>query len=116
MDVPVTGSSHLPAGCKCRLQHPSTHLHYVYRRFNFDIDGATNNLTLAHDASIALHGLAWTPLRSETWQVPISANARIVLNKQANPGYLMEVGPTTNHVTLFEAADMYVVGYHPTET
>ena len=45
----------LPQMYSAGLQHPSNHRHHCYWRFDFDIDGASNNLALQH----ALTGTDW---------------------------------------------------------
>jgi hypothetical protein len=107
----------LPQLLSAGLQHPSTHQHHVYWRFDFDIDGASNNLALAHMnvGGDWGYGPGWMPLPTETWQVTISASAWAVLNKQTTLGYLIERGPNDKPSDAFEPADMYVVAYHGSE-
>ena len=107
----------LPQLLSAGLEHRATHQHHVYWRFDFDIDGAPNNLTLAH-MNIGGDwgwGPGWLPLPQETWQVTISASSWAVLNKQTTRGYRIERGPNDQPCDSFEAADMYVVAYHGPE-
>ncbi|NUT32961.1 MAG: hypothetical protein HOV79_07790, partial [Hamadaea sp.] len=99
------------------LQHPATHQHHVYWRFDFDIGSAGNNLALAHMTSGGNwgYGPGWMPLPRETWQVTTSADSWAVLNKQTNIGYLINRGPNDEPCDAFEPGDMYVVAYHGTE-
>ena len=49
--------------------------------FHVDIDGAANNLTLAHMnmGGDWGYGPGWMPLRQETWQVTMSASSWAVI-------------------------------------
>jgi Cu2+-containing amine oxidase len=107
----------LPQMLSAGLQHPSTHQHHVYWRLDFDIEGAANNLTLAHMnvGGNWGYGPGWMPLPQETWQVTVSATNWAVLNKATNRGYLINRGPNDEPNDAFEPGDMYVVAYHGTE-
>jgi Cu2+-containing amine oxidase len=107
----------LPQLHSAGLQHPSTHQHHVYWRFDFDIEGAANNLTLAHIGASGEwgYGPGWLPLPQETWQVTTSADGWAVLNKQTNLGYIINRGPNDRPSDAFEPADMYVVAFHGAE-
>lgn len=107
----------LPQLHSAGLQHPSTHQHHVYWRFDFDIQEAANNLALAHMnvGGDWGYGPGWMPLPSETWQVTISASSWAILNKQTNLGYVIDRGPNDKPSDAFEPADMYVVAYHGAE-
>jgi Cu2+-containing amine oxidase len=107
----------LPQLHSAGLQHPATHQHHVYWRFDFDIESASNNLTLAHTTSGGNwgYGPGWLPLPQETWQVTVSATNWAVLNKGTNRGYLINRGPNDEPSDAFEPGDMYVVAYHGTE-
>jgi hypothetical protein len=107
----------LPQLHSAGLQHPSTHQHHVYWRFDFDIGGAANNLTLAHMnvGGDWGYGPGWMPMARETWQVTISASGWAVLNKQTNLGYVIDRGPNDEPCDSFEPADLYAVAYHGAE-
>jgi Cu2+-containing amine oxidase len=99
------------------LQHPSGHRHHVYWRFDFDIDGAANNLTLVQTGgSVDFgYGPGWQPKPYEGLEVRASASGYAVLNKHTNRRYLIELGPNDEPGDYFEIADMYVAAYHAEE-
>lgn len=107
----------LPQLHSAGLQHPSTHQHHVYWRFDFDIQGAANNLALAHLHATTDwgYGPGWLPLPQETWQVTTSADAWSVINKQTGSGYVINRGPADRPSDAFEPADMYVVAFQGAE-
>jgi Cu2+-containing amine oxidase len=107
----------LPQLHSAGLQHPSTHQHHVYWRFDFDIDGAANNLALAHVATGGNwgYGPGWMPLPRETWQPTTAATGWAALNKQTNRGYMIDRGPHDKPSDAFEPADMYATAYHGVE-
>lgn len=107
----------LPQLHSAGLQHPSTHQHHVYWRFDFDPEGAANNLSLAHVGTSTNwgYGPGWMPLPRETWQPTAAATGWAVLNKQTNRGYLINRGPHDRPSDAFEPADMYVAAYRGTE-
>lgn len=107
----------LPQLHSAGLQHNASHQHHVYWRFDFDIDGAANNLALAHMTVWGEwgYGPGWMPLRQEAWQTSASANSWAVLNKATNLGYLIDRGPNDKPSDAFEPADIYAVAYHGAE-
>lgn len=107
----------LPQLHSAGLQHPATHQHHVYYRFDFDIEGPAGDLALAHMNTGGNwgYGPGWMPLPKETWQVTISANSWAVIDKQTQRGYLINRGPNDAPCDAFEPADMYVVAYHGEE-
>jgi hypothetical protein len=107
----------LPQLLSAGLQHPATHQHHVYWRFDFDIGGAANNLVLAHMnvGGDWGYGPGWLPLPRETWQVTTSASNWAVINKQSNLQYIIDRGPNDAPSDAFEPADMYLVAFHGNE-
>jgi hypothetical protein len=71
------------------LQYPSNHQHNVYWRFDFDIDGAANNLALQHTFAGTDWGFGpgWKPLTIEQSTDGVGDDVYAVLNKQSNRGY-----------------------------
>jgi hypothetical protein len=99
------------------LQHPSTHRHHVYWRFDFDIDGAANNLILEYTPPYTSpppnwgYGPGWKPLTFEqaTWDT--SDNRWAVLRKGSNLGYVIDRGEFDGHADNFSNYDVWVVAY-----
>jgi hypothetical protein len=84
----------LPQLHSAGLQHPSTHQHHVYWRFDFDIEGSANNLALEYTPGESTnwgYGPGWRPMAGE--EVFFFPNRSwAVLNKQTNRGYLINRG------------------------
>jgi hypothetical protein len=107
----------LPQLHSAGLQHPSTHQHHVYWRFDFDIDGAANNLTLQHALTSTDwgYGPGWVPKRNEISTIHIGDNVWAVLNKQSNLGYLIVRGQFDGASDWFSKLDVAVTAYHGVE-
>ena len=101
------------------LQYPANHRHHVYWRFDFDIDGASNNLALAYDPSVSTnwgYGPGWRPVEGEEAIYRGFNPLWAVLNKEAGiPGYVIQPGDFDGHSDNFSPFDGSLVVYHAEE-
>ncbi|MEU2042755.1 hypothetical protein [Nocardia niwae] len=111
----------LPQLHSAGIQHPSTHRHHVYWRFDFDIDGeAANNLPLQHfpDQSTNWgYGAGWRPLKGEGFitDYPGSGRECALLNKETYRGYKIARGPNDADSDAFSPFDGAALVYHGAE-
>jgi hypothetical protein len=103
----------LPQLYSAGLQHQSDHRHHCYWRFDFDIDGQTEDLTLWQQGwGDWGYGPGWWPIRNEG-QFTKFDRGRVwaVLNKPNGIGYMIEVGPFDGVVDSFGRNDVSVTLY-----
>lgn len=109
----------LPQLYSAGLQHPDTHRHHVYYRFDFDIDGQASDLVLWHLSDFAQDvgfGPGWVPLRNEgQFTKTPAANTWAVLNKPNFIGYTIKAGPFDGVADAFSRNDLWVALYHGPE-
>lgn len=110
----------LPQLHSAGLQHNSTHQHHVYWRFDFDIDGAANNLPLQYNPGESTnwgYGPGWRPWVGEGVIVdyPGSGRSWAVLNKQNYLAYTIQRGPHDGDSDAFSWFDGAVVAYRGAE-
>lgn len=109
----------LPQLHSAGLQHPSTHRHHTYWRFDFDIDGASNNLALEHTPGVSTnwgYGSGWRPMLGEQALLNTSNNSWAVLRKQAPYlGYLIQRGEFDGRADGFAGWDGAAVAYRGQE-
>ncbi|MEV6280816.1 hypothetical protein [Nocardia sp. NPDC051832] len=107
----------LPQMYSAGLQHPYNHRHHVYWRFDFDIDGAANNLALQHlpTGQDYGYGPGWHPKRTEVSTTHTGENRWAVMNKATDRGFLIDKGPFDGHSDWFGPRDVAVVGYRGAE-
>src|SRR5262249_10463022 len=110
----------LPQLYSAGLQHPSSHQHHVYYRFDFDIFGAASNLALRHYASATNnwgYGVGWYPITYEAMHYKWGAdNLWAVINKQNFIGYTVESGPFDAWPdSTFSAFDVWIAAYRGPE-
>ncbi|NUS04826.1 MAG: hypothetical protein HOV97_19960, partial [Nonomuraea sp.] len=99
------------------LQHPATHQHHVYWRFDFDIGSAGNNLPLEYTPGEGTnwgYGPGWRPMLGEE-AFPFANRSWAVLNKQTNIGYLINRGPNDGDGGSFAPWEGAAVVYHANE-
>jgi hypothetical protein len=107
----------LPQLMSAGLQHPSTHRHHCYWRFDFDILGESNNLALQH-AHIGTdwgYGPGWIPKVRELSTIHIADNVLIVRNKLRNMGYVIRRGDFDGASDAFSRLDVAITRYHGPE-
>ncbi|MEV4840388.1 hypothetical protein AB0K05_38190 [Nonomuraea sp. NPDC049486] len=108
----------LPQLHSAGLQHPSTHQHHVYWRFDFDVGGASNNLALEYtpgDSTNWGYGIGWRPITGEEafW---FSNKRWAVINKQfPNVGYFINRGEFDGQADSFSQIEGAAVLYRGTE-
>lgn len=110
----------LPQLHSAGLQHPSTHQHHVYWRFDFDINGAGNDVFLRHFPNEATnwgYGPGWKPSGWENVIVDYvgSGRASAILDKSANLAYVIQRGPNDEEADAFSWYDGAAVVYHGSE-
>jgi len=107
----------LPQLHSAGLQHPATHQHHVYHRFDFDIVGASSNLALqkANTATDWGYGPGWIPRVNEIATIHIGPNVWAVIRKGTGTGYLIERGPFDGASDFFSRLDVCVTAYHGPE-
>jgi Cu2+-containing amine oxidase len=107
----------LPQLHSAGLQHPSNHRHHVYWRFDFDIDGAANNLALQHALTGTDwgYGPGWNPRRVELATIHIGDNRWAMMNKATGRGYLINKGEFDGASDWFSKIDVAVTAYHGPE-
>jgi hypothetical protein len=114
----------LPQLVSAGLQHPSTHRHHVYWRFDFDIAGAANNLALEHPPTSSTnwgYGPGWRPIPGEQQTYGFSSatpwwpSAWAVINKPTVIGYMIEPGPRDGMADDFSNFVMSLNAYHGRE-
>jgi hypothetical protein len=95
------------------LQHPSNHRHHVYWRFDFDINGASNNLALEWSSGgpDSGYGPGWRPVTGEEAILNFSGHRMAVLRKGSNLGYILDRGEFDGHADNFSIWDVWVVRY-----
>jgi hypothetical protein len=110
----------LPQLYSAGLQHPSSHQHHVYWRFDFDILGASSNLALRHYASSGTnwgYGPGWYPITYEATHYKHGAdNLWAVINKQNFVGFTIQSGLFDGWPdSTFSAFDVWIAAYHGDE-
>jgi Copper amine oxidase, enzyme domain len=97
------------------LQCNANHRHHSYWRFDFDIDGAANNLCLEYNTYTpdVGWGRGWEPMNVETSKLknPPSGRRWAVLNKSTNRGYHIYPGPNDGTADLFSTRDLWLLRY-----
>jgi Cu2+-containing amine oxidase len=104
------------AGLQCNYNHR----HHVYWRFDFDIDGAGNDLALEYNTSTPDLGWGpgWHTKQNEIVRLKNSSTRRCwaILNKGGSyPGYMIIPGPTDTTADAFSTGDLWVLRYHGAE-
>ena len=107
----------LPQLHSAGLQHPANHRHHVYWRFDFDIDGAANNLALQHALTGTDwgYGPGWIPRTTEIAAIHIGDNVWAVLKKGSGRGYTIRRGDFDGASDWFSRIDVAVTAFHGTE-
>jgi hypothetical protein len=107
----------LPQLHSAGLQYPANHRHHVYYRFDFDINGASNNLALQYSPNQSQnwgYGPGWRPMTGEE-AIYNNNNSWAILNKQTSQGYVIDRGPFDGRSDNFSWLDGAVVAYRGTE-
>ena len=101
------------------LQCPYNHRHHAYWRFDFDVDGAGNDLVLEYNTYTPNigWGLGWEPLTTETSRIknPSSGRRWAVLDKSTARGYLIYPGANDGSVDGFSNRDLWLLSYQSAE-
>ncbi|HEY5843449.1 MAG TPA: hypothetical protein VIU87_18675, partial [Mycobacterium sp.] len=107
----------LPQMYSAGLQHPSNHRHHCYWRFDFDIDGASNNLALQHALTGTDwgYGPGWRPQPREIATIHIGDNVWAVLRKGTGRGYAIDRGQFDGASDWFGRIDVAITAYHGPE-
>ncbi|MFI7002313.1 hypothetical protein [Nocardia sp. NPDC050175] len=107
----------LPQLYSAGLQHPANHRHHTYWRFDWDIDGAANNLALQHALTSQDwgYGPGWIPRTSELSSIHIGDNRWAVLKKGTGRGFLIDKGPFDGASDWFSRLDVAITAYHGPE-
>jgi hypothetical protein len=107
----------LPQLHSAGLQHPSTHQHHVYWRFDFDIEGSSNNLPLEYSPGQSTnwgYGPGWRPLVGEE-AIYSSNTSWAILNKESNRGYKINRGQFDGRPDFFGRLNGAIVAYRGAE-
>src|SRR5207247_5551967 len=102
------------------LQCNTNHRHHAYWRFDFDIDGAANNLGLEYNTTTP--DLGWGPgWHTKSHEIvrlknPATRRCWAILNKGGNQrGYMIIPGPNDRTADGFSTGDLWVLRYHASE-
>lgn len=106
----------LPQLYSAGLQHPSSHTHHVYWRFDFDINGAAQNLSLRQYPTSTTnwgYGPGWYPITYEaTHYKDFDHNSWAVVNKQPLIGCVVTPGDFDGFPdSQFSAFDVWIAAY-----
>ncbi len=104
------------AGLQCNYNHR----HHAYWRFDFDIDGAGNDLALEYNTTTPDLGWGpgWHTKQQEIVRLKNPATRRCwaILNKGGSyPGYMIIPGPNDTTADAFATGDLWVLRYHGAE-
>jgi Cu2+-containing amine oxidase len=103
------------AGLQCNYDHR----HHLYWRFDFDIDGAGNDLALEYNTSTPDLGWGpgWHTKQHEIVRVKNPATRRCwaILDKGSQRGYMILPGPHDGVADAFSSGDLWVLRYHGSE-
>jgi Cu2+-containing amine oxidase len=101
------------------LQCNDNHRHHAYWRFDFDIDGAANNLVLEYNTYTdnTGWGKGWHAKTTEISRLknPASQRSWAVMNKSSGRGYHILPGPDDGQADPFSNRDLWVMLYHGAE-
>lgn len=100
------------------IEHKN-HSHHVYWRFDFDINGAGNNLALEYNTYDGNHGWGkgWHIKAHEITRTKYPAANRTwaILNKSTTRGYMISPGDHDGTADSFSTSDFWVTHYHASE-
>jgi Cu2+-containing amine oxidase len=104
------------AGLQCNYNHR----HHVYWRFDFDIDGAANDLALEYNTTTPDLGWGpgWHTKQHEIVRLknPATRRAWAILNKGGDyRGYMIIPGPNDGTADSFSTGDLWVLRYKGAE-
>jgi Cu2+-containing amine oxidase len=103
------------AGLQCNYDHR----HHVYWRFDFDMDGAANDLVLEYNTYTGNIGWGngWHPKTNEITRVknPSSRRSWAVMDKATGRGYHILPGPNDGTADAFSNNDLWVLRYRGSE-
>jgi Cu2+-containing amine oxidase len=103
------------AGLQCNYNHR----HHAYWRFDFDVDGASNDLVLEYNTYTGNNGWGngWDPKNTEITRVknPSSQRSWAVLDKSSGRGYHVIPGPNDTQSDTFSNRDLWVMTYKSAE-
>jgi Cu2+-containing amine oxidase len=104
------------AGLQCNYNHR----HHVYWRFDFDIEGAGNDLALEYNTTTP--DLGWGPgWHTKQYEIvrlknPATRRCWAILNKGGDyRGYMIIPGPNDTSADAFSSGDLWVLRYHGVE-
>jgi Cu2+-containing amine oxidase len=105
----------LSAGLQCNYNHR----HHAYWRFDFDIEGASNDLVLEYNTYTANQGWGpgWQPLTAETARTknPPSQRQWAVLEKSSRRGFQIIPRAGDGFPDAFSTRDFWLMRYHAEE-
>lgn len=103
------------AGLQCNYDHD----HHAYWRFDFDIEGAANDLVLEYNTYTPNQGWGpgWHVKRWETTRLknPASRRSWAILDLQSGRGYHVLPRATDGAADSFSTRDLWIVRYHGSE-
>jgi Cu2+-containing amine oxidase len=103
------------AGLQCNYDHR----HHAYWRFDFDIDGAANDLVLEYNTYAGNNGWGqgWHPKTREITRTknPGSNRSWAVLDTGSGRGYHILPGPNDGTADAFSTSDLWVLHYRGPE-
>lgn len=103
------------AGLQCNYNHR----HHVYWRFDFDIDGSTNELALEYNTTTPNLGWGpgWHTKQHEIVRVksPVTRRCWAILDKGTQRGYMIMPGPSDGSADAFSSGDLWVLRYRASE-
>ncbi|HDR6956405.1 MULTISPECIES: hypothetical protein [Bacillus cereus group] len=101
------------------LQCNHNHRHHVYWRFDFDVDGPSNNLVLEYNTYTENlgWGRGWHTKSKEISRIknPASRRSWAVMNKLSGRGYHIIPGPNDGYADTFSNRDIWITRYHSNE-
>jgi hypothetical protein len=101
------------------LQCPYNHRHHAYWRFDFDLEGASNDLALEYNDYTADQGWGrgWHPKTSEWKRLknPTSNRRWAILDKSSGRGFQILPGPHDGQSDGFSNGDFWVMKYSGVE-
>jgi Cu2+-containing amine oxidase len=101
------------------LQYPADHRHHVYWRFDFDIDGSTNDLVLEYNSNTPNlgYGPGWHKKTVEIMRRknPSFSRSWAIADKQSWRGYHIIPGANDGTVDSFSNQDLWIMRYRYNE-
>lgn len=103
------------AGLQCNYDHD----HHAYWRFDFDIEGAANDLALEYNTYTGQTG--WGPgWHTKSHEItrrknPSSRRSWAIMELNSGRGYHLLPGPNDGHADSFSTSDLWVLRYRGSE-